>query len=120
MSKIIGAIKSAVSAVRRFVAGDRAKAAVAQAVAMVKQALPIVEAIALLTPTRADDEIVALFKAYGLPAVEKWLELPADRRGAALFEAASQLLARQFPGVLMNIINTSVQMAYTAWRAEQK
>lgn len=120
MSKIFNAIRSAVSAVWGFVTGDKAKAAIQRAVALVPQALPIVEMVALATPGKLDDSLVSLFNQYGIPWVEKWLSFPPEQRGMALLEASSQLLAKQFPGTPMNIINAAVQLAYTAWKAEQK
>ena len=103
-----------------FGAGGPAEAAVKRALAIVPVALPIVEMIAKATPTRADDEIIALFREHGLPWVEYWLGPPVEKRGAALFQAASLLLVRLVPGMPMNIINAAVQIAYTAWKAEQK
>ncbi len=82
-------------------------------------ALPLVETLASLTPSRSDDEIVALFRQYSLPYVDRFLSLPADKRGLALLDAASTLLGRQNPGTATRILNAAVQMAYMAFRTQK-
>lgn len=87
--------------------------------ALLPIALPIVRGIAELTPTRSDDEMIALFDRYALPGVNAWLALPADQRGKALLYAAAELLKRQTPDVADRIIDMAVQLAYAGWREEQ-
>jgi hypothetical protein len=87
---------------------------------MVPKAIPIIEAFAAMTPTRADDELVVLFRKYGLPGIDRFLELPLEKRGLALLDGASVVLGRTFPGAAARLLNASVQLAYTAWRAEQE
>ena len=120
MNKIFGAIKAAVSAVWKFFTGEKARAALDKVVALVPQALDIVRIVAALTPQRTDDEIVVACETCSIPWVDKYLALPVEKRGLVLFDIATQLLARQFPGVATSILNAAVQLAYTAWRAEQQ
>ena len=102
-----------------FGAGGAAEKVMKRVLEIVPVALPIVEMVAALTPGRTDDELIALFKRHGLPWIEKWLGLPDDARGMALFEASSQILAKQYPTLPMSTINAAVQIAYTAWKAGQ-
>lgn len=98
----------------------RAEADLAKTRDLVGIALPIVELVTKLTPTRADDEIIALFKQFALPHVDAFLALPRDKRGLALLDVASTLLARQEPGVASRILHTAVQLAYTIFSAEKQ
>lgn len=120
MNKIFSSIKAAIVKVYKFITGDKAKAAIDKAVSMVPQALAIVQAVAALTPNRTDDEIVALCKAYALPWVEKYLAVAQEKRGLVLLDAATQVLAKQFPNATTSILNAAIQVAYTGWRAEQE
>lgn len=84
------------------------------------KALPIVELVAISTPTRADDVLIALFRAHAIPGVERYLALPVEQRGPALAHASATLLMREAPeGTARNVIDTAVQTAYTAWSASR-
>ena len=104
----------------RYFRSGKAERDLATARKMMPRAIPIIEAFAAMTPTRADDELVALFKKYGLPGIDGFLDLPVEKRGLALLDGASVVLGRMFPGTATRLLNASVQLAYTAWRAEQE
>lgn len=87
---------------------------------MMGVALPLVEAFARKTPTRSDDEIVALFRDYALPHVDQFLSLPTDKRGLALLDGVTTLLGRYYPGTATRVLNTATQVAYLAFRAERE
>lgn len=85
-----------------------------------QQALPVVEFIASLTPTRVDDEIIALFKVYGLPMAkaQSWLQFAQSERGGALLEAATAELRRRFPGLPDHVLQTAIQLAVVALKQQ--
>lgn len=98
----------------------RAADDVARALEVSKSALPIVARIATLTPTRMDDEIIALFQHFAVPNVEAWLKLPVEERGRALMQVAAQELKRVAPGTTGRIIDLAVQFAVIQMRAGAK
>lgn len=104
----------------RLFNNDRVRRELERAVQLANVALPIVSKIADLTPTRADNAIIDLFRYYGLPHVEAWLALPESERGPALAHVARTLLLRQFPGEVGRIIDLATQTAYTAWQADRE
>jgi len=83
-------------------------------------ALPIVKMIAELTPSRADDVLVALFVKYAVPNVEAFLALPMGNRGAALLEVATTELSRKLPDVAKSILQTGIQLAVVQMNANNK
>lgn len=85
---------------------------------MVGMALPIVRQIAALTPTRTDDELLALFERLKIP-IDKWLGLPQDQRGAALLYAATTELQKRYPDAPVNQLQTAIQLAVTVMKANQ-
>lgn len=92
----------------------RAEADVAAAAALAKSALPIVEAIAFATPTRSDDELVEVFRRYGVPAIDYYLQAPAGLRGQALAYVAGYELAKLAPETPRRVINAAIELAYIA------
>lgn len=113
---IFGGVLKVFSAFR----SDKAKAAFGTVMSLVTQAMPIVEVVASLTPTMADDEILALFKRYALPSAtaRQFLALPQEDRGPALLKVASAALAREVPGTPTHILDSAVQLALVASRAK--
>jgi hypothetical protein len=97
----------------------RASQDVSAAIEMFALALPIVERIAALTPTRSDDEIVRLFCEYTIPQAETWLALPREQRGRALLQVAAVQLKRLTPDAADRIIDLAVQLAVVQFRAER-
>lgn len=119
LNKIKSVIGRSLSALRLYFQSGAAQRSLDRAVDLVPRALPIVEQLAKLTPTRADDELVAAAKAFGLEArAADYLALPMERRGLALLAIATDALAILAPGAPTSILNTAVQLAYTSWRAE--
>jgi hypothetical protein len=117
MNAILKALRSVGSAFVGFFRSGKAQAAFEQAAALVPKALPIVTLVASLTPTLADDELVALFRRFALPYVEQYLALPKEQRGVALLKVASTQLASIAPGTPTRILDTAVQLAYVGFRA---
>ena len=106
---------------RKLVAyfSGRASQDVSAAIEMIALALPIVERIAALTPTRSDDEIVRLFREYTIPQAETWLSLPREQRGRALLQVAAVQLKRLTPDAADRIIDLAVQLAVVQFRSER-
>ena len=91
-----------------------------QAAELVPVVLPIVKQVAVMTPTRVDDELVELAERCGVPALaEAWTKLPGDERGVALFQAVVLLASQVLPGISGKIVSLAVQMAYTAWQTDK-
>lgn len=101
-----------------YVSG-RAAQDIAAAVELTKLALPIVQRVAILTPTRSDDELLRLFQDYAVPGVENWLQLPEAQRGRALMQVAATQLKRVAPDTVDRIIDLAVQAAVVQSRADQ-
>jgi hypothetical protein len=114
--KLLDKINSVIVAVlRRLFASDKVQAALERAAELVPIALPIVESITWLTPTRADDELVELFARYALPEIDAFLALPREDRGMALLKVATSLLAPKAPkGTPTHILNAAVDLAVVA------
>ena len=87
---------------------------------LAQAALPIVETVAALTPTRADDEIIKVYKYYGLPVVESWLADPPADRGLALLDLATNVVQKRFPSVPTRLVQAGVQMAYVQFRESKE
>lgn len=115
MNKILQFFKS----IAVFFTGPGARIA-ETAVRVATVALPIVEAIAKMTPTRTDDEIIALFKSYVVPNMEIYLALPVADRGPALLAAATTELQRRYPSLPIHQVQLAIQMAYTQFKATTK
>lgn len=103
----------------QYFASGRAERDLKLACAYVQQALPIVETIAMLTPTLIDDNMVALYRHYALPGVEAWLTSPVEERADALREVARNVLAKQVPtGTPNRVLNAAIELAYLAFRGK--
>ena len=85
---------------------------------MIGIALPIVKQIAALTPTRSDDEIIALFEKFKLQ-VDGWLGLAPESRGAALLHAATAELQKRYPDAPINQLQSAIQLAVSVMKANQ-
>lgn len=111
-------IRSFFSKILDFFRGGKAEAAFNVVADLIPKALPIIQTIAKLTPTRTDDEIVEAFVTFGVPAnVSLIRSTPAPDRGYLLLRLASTALARQYPTVATNVINSAVQLAVTGHKA---
>lgn len=81
-------------------------------------ALPVVEFIAAMTPTRIDDEIIALCKRFGLSNLDKYLALPQDERGEALMAAAISELQKRFPNAPLSQLRAGIEYAVVISKAK--
>lgn len=113
-------LKSIAGRIQKFFLSGKAASAIDVAVALVPRALPIIQVVAALTPTRSDDEIVAAFAKYGVPLADSWKTLPRSERGYALLHLATEVLSSQSPAVGRSIINAAVQLAVTAQKAKDQ
>ena len=101
-----------------FFTSDKAQAIAKKIQEYMQAALPVVEFIASITPTRADDEIIALFKRFALPQVEAYLALPAGDRGAALIAAAQSELQKRFPDAPISQLRAAIELAVSLSKAK--
>jgi hypothetical protein len=85
---------------------------------MIGLAMPIVKQIAALTPTMADDEIVALLDKFQVK-VGYWLQLPPSDRGPVLFQVATAEMQRRYPDVPINQLQSAIQLAVTVMKANK-
>ncbi len=83
-----------------------------------EKALPIVELIAALTPTRIDDELIALFKRFGTPNLDKYLALPREERGEALMTVAINELQKLYPELPVSNIRAGIELAVSLSRVK--
>jgi hypothetical protein len=113
MSKIVKLLKK----IGGFFASDKVQTAITTAATVAEAALPVVAVIAAMTPTKADDQILAAYRNYGIPVCETLLKTPPEKRGYALLDLATQVLQKQFPKLPVNVIMTAVQLAVTAVKA---
>lgn len=95
---------------------DKLAAALERVKQLAEAALPVIEYIASLTPTRIDEEIIALFKRFALPNVDKYLALPANERGQALMDAAISAMEKKYPSAPLQEIRAAIEMALVASR----
>lgn len=103
--------------VAKYFTSAQAEKTLKLACAYVERALPIIETIAAITPTRTDDELIALFKRFALPGIEAWLTVPVAERGDALREVARTVLAREVElGTPQRVLNAAIELAYLSYR----
>jgi len=111
-------IKNWFSKLLVFFRSGKAEAAFNTVADLIPKVLPIVQMIAALTPTKADDEILNAFSEYGIPAnLAQIRTTPADQRGYLLLQLATQIASKRFPGIATNILNSAVQLAVTGIKA---
>jgi len=97
---ILGFFNKIVSALKNFFSGDSFKKVEGAAIAvsqLIQYALPAVELVAKMTPSKADDEIVAMIKKLNMP-VEVDLNQPLNsyEKQAYLNGAARLLIQGEF------------------------
>jgi len=82
----------------------------------IDQALPIVQVIAEMTPTRADDEILAAYRRFGL---EKLFD-PAQDKAVLLRNLAVEVVRQKIRDPLpQRLLNLIVELAYNIYRERQ-
>lgn len=73
------------------------------------QAYAFVEIAAQMTPTRADDELVALANRLGVPAL-----FGTEDKGVAISRIVLRALQMKYPGVPDRVLNRAIEIAYGA------
>jgi len=111
MANPLKAIGGFFAKVFRWFSSDAAQRVAEKIQEYCRAALPVVEFIASLTPTRIDDEIIALFKRFGLGNVDKYLALPQGDRGAALMAVAQAEMQKRFPDVPISQLRAAIELA---------
>ena len=120
MGKLLRALKNLAIKFGDWFRSEKSQAALAKAFELVPQALSVVEIVAHLTPTRADDELAQLFRMYAIPYIERYLGLPREQRGEALKHAAVTMLKSQAGtfGVPEHILGAAIELALVKMRAD--
>jgi hypothetical protein len=77
---------------------------------------PIVEFIAKMTPTKADDEILRCANALG---VYEFLSASPEDAGAALKELAIKAAQKKFKDIPVEVLARAVEAAYQEMKAKQ-
>jgi hypothetical protein len=73
-------------------------------------AYSIVETAARLTPTRADDEILALAQELGVPALFD----ASEDKGIAIGRIVFRALKKRYPEAADRVLNRAIEIAYGA------
>lgn len=102
-----------------FFTSDKAQAIAQEILKYAQAALPIVEFIARMTPTGIDDEIIQLFKRFGLANVEAYLAVPQTGRADALLNAAVAQLQKKYPEAPVSQLRAAVELALQKYRSEK-
>ena len=110
-------VKTAVQKIVSFFSSGKAEAALTRACELVPKALPIVEDLAAIAPDKTMEQIESAFQKYGVPFSQQLLATAPSQRGFLLLELATQVLAKNVPGVAANVLNTAVQLAVTGVKA---
>jgi len=83
---------------------------------IVNRAYPIVKKIALLTPTKTDDVIIAAYESFGLHNLFQ----PGTDPGIALRDLAKKVLISTNPDPISDYLaNTAIELAYAKYKEEQ-
>lgn len=80
----------------------------------IETALAVARTVAIFTPTRADDEIIALIEHYSVPIF--WNR--SGDRGTVLREIAVAALRKKFPNASEADLNRALEIAVGAIRAQ--
>lgn len=119
MKTLLSKFKAALAKVVSVFSSGEGQKAFDTVVALVPKAMPIVRVVAALSPTMADDQIVALLDQVHLEAwTEAYLKLPVSDRGPALQHAAANVLGTMSPGTSRPILNAAVELAVVAMKSE--
>jgi hypothetical protein len=110
----LGSLAHFFTSIKDFFSKPSVAAAFDKALSLVPEAIPVVEQIAALTPTRTDDEIIAAFKHFFIPLDTALLAVPQDQRGMLLFNLAVAAVQKLVPAGASSIIGLAVQAAVTA------
>lgn len=97
-----------------FFESPKAKAVEAQLASLTQAALPIVQAIAALTPNRTVQEIATAYAQYGVPLAVQITADPTSTGNALLNLATTVLQKNHAPDAAISLLNTAVQLAVVA------
>lgn len=115
-------IKAVLNKIAGWFQSPKVKVVLTQVETLISIALPLVEAVAVLTPNRTDDEIVAAYKKFGIPLLAGVQTGNAASVGNALLNLSTTLLDKKLNSEGMtaatNILNSAAQLAYTIYKAE--
>jgi hypothetical protein len=119
--KIVDVILAGLKKVFSIIVSPRAQKAVETAAGLVNLALPIVVGLSSINPQTAKMiQIVDAYNRYGIPLVQTYSQDPKSI-GNALLNLATEILRARLPkdkaGLATNVLNTAVQLAYTAFKA---
>lgn len=92
---------------------SKLKRAVEAAAPYIEEVYQLVKLVASLTPTRADDEILAAAEALGI----RDLWQPEQDKAEALRKLVFTAAKKAYPNVPDRLINTAIELAYGALRA---
>jgi hypothetical protein len=115
-------ITSGLKKLWEIIASPKARNAVAKASSLVSIALPIVDELSTIDPKTARlKEVADAYRKYGVPMIQIYTQDPTSI-GNALLNLATELLRANLPpdkaAVPTNILNTAVQLAVTALKAQ--
>jgi hypothetical protein len=113
MKRILSAIGSAIKRVLDKDLAGKLKRAVEAAAPYIEDVYQLVKLVASLTPTRADDEILAAAEALGV----RGLWQPEEDKAEALRKLVFAAAKKAYPDVPDRLINTAIELAYGALRA---
>lgn len=143
---ILGFFSKIIDSLKKFFAGETFKKVESAAIAvsqLLQYALPAVEMVAKMTPTKSDDEIVEMIKKLNMP-VELDLDKPLNtyEKQAYLNGAARLIIQGNLKDAILsagraglslggqkivnatdipdNWLNSAINMAYTAFKATVK
>lgn len=105
MTKVIALLRRLFD--RRF--ASKLAAGAEAAAPYLRAAYEIAAVAAKLTPTRADDELIALADALGVPAL--WT---AEDKGDAVRQLVFRALKKRFPEASDRALNRAIELAYGA------
>lgn len=143
---ILGFFNKIVDSLKKLFSGDKFKQVENAAIAvsqLIQYALPAVELVAKMTPSKTDDEIVEMIKALNMPVdIDLSKPLNAYEKQAYLNGAARLIIQGKLKDALVaagaaglsfggqkitsatdipdNWLNSAINMAYTAFKATVK
>jgi hypothetical protein len=108
-------IKNVLSKVKLYITSGKAQQDITKALELAPRILPILDIVAKLTPTNADNMIIA----YARANCPRWLDgsLISEReRNTYLVQLGAEMVKRRFPDVDTTVALTAVQLAYNQYR----
>ena len=110
---LLSFIENAFKKVESFFTSGKALQVESELAGLVQMALPIVQDIAALTPSKTVQEITAAYTKYGIPLAQQVTADPTSTGNALLNLATAVLQKNHAPTAAISLLNTAVQMAVT-------